>query len=212
MRRNASCLIFIIPLLLVSCKKPETHQVREYTIEQFMNTVSISGSSFSHDEKNILFSSNQTGIYNAYTLPVQGGKAIPLTDSKEDAIFAISYFPDDDRILYRSDKGGNEITHIYLRNEDGTAKDLTPDEKAKANFYGWSFDEKSFYFGSNKRDARFMDLYEMDIKTFTPKMIYRNDQGYELGAISRDKRYFALIRPITTSNSDMYLYDTHTKK
>jgi dipeptidyl aminopeptidase/acylaminoacyl peptidase len=177
-----------------------------------MNTVSIGGSSFSHDEQTILFSSNKTGIYNAYTLPVQGGEPIPLTDSTEDAIFALSFFPHDNRILYSSDKGGNEITHIYLRNEDGTVKDLTPDEKARAGFYGWSFDEKSLFFGSNKRDQRFMDVYEMDIETFIPQMVYQNDEGYELGSISRDKQYFAFIKPITTSNADMYLYDRETKE
>ncbi|UCE40591.1 MAG: S9 family peptidase [Candidatus Aminicenantes bacterium] len=207
MWKKTSCLIFVAFLLFISCQKSETPPIQQYSIEQFMNTVSIGGSSFSPDEKTILFSSNQTGIYNAYTLPVQGGEPTPLTNSTEDAIFALSFFPHDNRILYGSDKGGNEITHIYLRNEDGTVKDLTPDEKAKAGFYGWSFDEKSLFFGSNKRDPRFMDIYEMDIETFTPQMVYQNDEGYELGSISRDKRYFAFIKPITTSNVDMYLYD-----
>jgi len=212
MLKKISCLIFIISLLLVSCQKTEVPQIQQYTIEQFMNTVSIGGSSFSPDEQTILFSSNKTGIYNAYTLPVQGGEPTALTNSTEDAIFALSYFPHDNRILYSSDKGGNEITHIHLRNEDGTVKDLTPDEKAKAGFYGWSFDEKSLFFGSNKRDPRFMDIYEMDIETFTPQMVYQNDEGYELGSISRDKRYFAFVKPITTSNVDMYLYDRETKE
>jgi dipeptidyl aminopeptidase/acylaminoacyl peptidase len=212
MWKKTACLIFIFSVLLVSCQKSETPQIKPYTIEQFMNTHSIGGSSFSPDEQTILFSSNRTGIYNAYTIPVTGGEPIPLTNSTDDAIFAISFFPQDNRILYSSDKGGNEITHIYLRSEDGTAKDLTPDEKARAGFYGWSFDEKSFFFGSNKRDPRFMDIYEMDIATFAPRMVYQNEEGYELGSISRDKRYFAFIKPVTTSNADMYLYDTDTKE
>jgi dipeptidyl aminopeptidase/acylaminoacyl peptidase len=212
MLKKISFVIFIVSFLCVSCQKSETPPIQQYTIEQFMNTVSIFGSSFSPDEKSILFTSNKTGIYNAYTIPVQGGEPTQITDSTEDAIFAISFFPNDNRILYGSDKGGNEITHIYLRNEDGSVKDLTPDEKAKANFYGWSFDEQSFFFGSNKRDPRFMDIYEMDIATFTPRMVYQNDEGYELGSISRDKRYFAFVKPITTSNADMYLFDRETNE
>ena len=46
--------------------------MKRYTIEQFMATISIAGASFSADEKRILFSSNATGIFNAYTLPVEG--------------------------------------------------------------------------------------------------------------------------------------------
>ena len=212
MLKKTTNFIFIVFLLFVSCRKSEIPQIQQYTIDQFMNTVSIFGSSFSHEEQTILFSSNQTGIYNAYTLPVQGGEPTPLTTSTEDAIFALSFFPHDNRILYSSDKGGNEITHIYLRNEDGTVKDLTPGEKARAGFYGWSFDEKSFFFGSNEREPRFMDIYEMDITTFAPQMVYQNDEGYELGAISRDQRYFAFVKPIATSNIDMYLYDNQTKE
>ena len=41
-------------------------------------------------------------------------------------MFALSYFPADERILYSSDEGGNELTHIYVRNTDGSIRDLTP--------------------------------------------------------------------------------------
>jgi dipeptidyl aminopeptidase/acylaminoacyl peptidase len=212
MCRRILGLILIFSIIFFACQKTEYREVPKYTIEQFMNTVSIGGSSFSSDEQAILFSSNKSGIYNAYTLPVTGGEPTQLTHSTDDAIFALSFFPEDNRILFSSDKGGNEITHIYLRNEDGTVQDLTPEEKARSGFYGWSFDEKSFFFGSNKRDARFMDIYEMDIETLTPQMVYQNDMGYELGAISRNKRYFAFVKLITTSNSDMFLYDTQTQE
>ncbi len=212
MIRKTACLMVIFSLIFFACKKTEYREVNQYTIEQFMDTVSIGGSSFSHGEKTILFSSNKTGIYNAFTIPVEGGEPTQLTYSEDDAIFALSFFPEDNRILYSSDKGGNEINHIYLRDEDGTVRDLTPEEKEKASFYSWAFDQKSFFYRSNKRDPRFFDIYEMDIETFTPKMIYQNDAGYELASISRDKKYFALFKAITTNNSDMYLYDRKTKE
>ena len=213
--RFAICVALSVALLLglsVGCKKEEVRPVAQYTIEQFLDTTSISGSSFSHDEKLILFSSNRTGIFNAYTIPVTGGTPTPVTDSKGDSIFAVSFFPADNRILYRSDKGGNEIHHLFVRNEDGSVKELTTGAKERAVFHGWAHDEKSFFYGSNKRDPRFMDIYEMDIVSFRPRLVYRNDAGYELGAISNDKRYFAFVKPITTNNSDLYLYDTQTRK
>lgn len=212
MIKKTACLMVIFSFIFFACEETEIREVNQYTIEQFMNTVSIGGSSFSHGEKSILFSSNKTGIYNAFTIPVEGGEPTQLTYSEDDAIFALSFFPEDNRILYSSDKGGNEIDHVYLRDEDGTVRDLTPEEKGKASFYGWAFDQKSFFYGSNKRDPQFFDIYEMDIETFTPKMIYQNDAGYELASISRDKKYFAFSKPITTNNSDMYLYDRKTKE
>lgn len=190
----------------------ETRTVRHYSIEQFMDTVSIGGSSFSHDESAILFTSNKSGIYNAYRTPVTGGEARQLTFSKKESIFGPSYFPGDNRFLFGSDKGGNEITHIFLRNEDGTEKDLTPGPKAKSIFYGWSYDQKSFFFSSNKRDPKFMDLYEMDIETFTPKMIYENSKGFLVTDISNDKKYIALRKTETDHNSDIYLYNRETNE
>jgi dipeptidyl aminopeptidase/acylaminoacyl peptidase len=206
-------LVALLGLLALNgFQKNEYRSVKQYTIEQFMNTTRILGSALSHDEKTILFSSNKTGIFNAYTIPVTGGEAAPLTDSKDNAIFAISFFPHDNRILYSSDKGGNEINHIYLRSEDGAVRDLTPVDTAKAQFYGWSFDDQSFFYGFNQRDKRFMDVYEMDIATFTPALVYQNDKGLNFGGVSRDKRYFAFSKSITTNNSDLYLYNRESKE
>lgn len=203
---------FIAVLVFFYCQKSDYREVKQYTIEQFMNTVSIGGSSFSTDEETILFSSNKSGIYNAYTISVKGGEQTQITESKNEAIFAISFFPKDKRFLYSSDKGGNEVNHIFVRNQDGTVKDLTPGENARSGFYGWSYDKKSFFYGSNKRNPRFMDVYEMDIETFQSNQVYQNDAGYNLGAISNNKRYLVFTKTVTTNNSEMYLYDVNTKE
>jgi dipeptidyl aminopeptidase/acylaminoacyl peptidase len=205
--------VMLIALCLapsIAAEKGYNPAVKQYTIEQFMNTEAIGGSSFSADQRLILYASNKSGIYNAYTVPVSGGPATQLTSSTGNSIFPVSFFPSDNRILYTSDQGGNEISHIYLRNEDGSTKDLTPDEKARAEFYGWAYDKKSFLYGSNKRNEKFSDLYEMDAATLTATMFYQNDSGYNPGAISNDKRYVAFVKTITTNNSEMYLLDRQT--
>ena len=79
-------------------------------------------------------SSNQSGIWNAYAVPAAGGDPVPLTQSTTNSAFAISYFPADERILFASDEGGNELTHVYVRNPDGSIKNLTPGKKLKAAF------------------------------------------------------------------------------
>ncbi len=137
-------------------------QVKRYTIEQFMDTVRVSGSSFSPDEKSVLFSSNKTGIFNAYTVPTAGGAPKQLTNSTKESTFAVSYLPTDSRVIYTYDRGGNENSHLYVLEADGTERDLTPGEKTKASFLGWSHDRKSFFFSTNERDAKFFDVYELN--------------------------------------------------
>ena len=122
-------------------------------------------------------------------------------------------FPSDGRILYTSDEGGNELSHLFVRNEDGTIKDLTPGTKLNASFAGWSHDDASFFVASNERDQRYFDLYEYATDGYARTLFYRNTEGLQLGPISRDKRYLALVKPRTTNDSDIWLVDRqkHTK-
>ena len=181
--------------------------VRKYTIEQFMATTSISGASFSHDEKNILFSSNESGIFNVYAMPVGGGKPVALTKSTVDSTFAVSYFPGDNRFLYTRDQGGNERNHLFVRELDGSEKDLTPGEQLKAMFFGWSQDRSAFYVLTNERDQKYFDLYRYSAKDYARTMLYKNENGITPTDISRDEKWLALNKTNTTSDSDIFLYN-----
>jgi len=200
----------IITVMMIVLAAGCSQEVERYSIEQFMDTEHVSGGSFSADEKRILFTSDRTGVFNAFSIPVKGGKREQLTESEDNSVFAISYFPNDDRFLYLSDSGGNEIYHIYMNGINGEARDLTPWENARSIFYGWSYDQTRIIFGSNKRDKRFMDVYTMDIESFEPKMMYVNDAGFNFGAVSNDLRYLAFSKSRTSNDSDIYLYDRET--
>ncbi|MGB7924485.1 MAG: S9 family peptidase [Pyrinomonadaceae bacterium] len=192
---------------------PEARTVKQYTIEQFMGTVRIGGSSFSPDEKSILFHNNKSGIFNVYTVPVAGGEAKPLTDSVKESTYSISYFPTDSRFIYTYDRGGNENNHLYVRKADGSELDLTPGEKVKANFLGWSHDRKSFFFSTNERDPRFFDIFEMTVADFKPTLIYKDETGFAIGDISNDKKFIAFRKSGgSPADSDVYLYNTETKE
>ncbi len=172
-----------------------------------MATTSILGASFSADEKRILFSSNASGIFNAYTLPVDGGIPEPLTQSTVDSTFSVCFFPHDDRVLFTRDRGGDENYHLFVRAPDGVETDMTPGDSLKAQFMGWRPDGSAFFVSSNERDPRFFDLYRYDAKTYARTLLYRNEQGFDVGPISRDERWIALNRANTTSDSDIYLFD-----
>ncbi len=181
--------------------------VKKYAIEQFLNTKKYLGGAFSFNEEEILFSSDENGVFNVYSIPVCGGNQTQLTNSTNHSLTILSGFPTDDRFLYASDGLGNELNHIFLRDLDGTVRDLTPWANAKSEFYGWSKDRKSFFFLSNNRDPKFMDLHEMDIETFESKILYQNQDRLSFRAISADKRYLALTKTISANNSELYLYD-----
>jgi dipeptidyl aminopeptidase/acylaminoacyl peptidase len=210
----AAALLVFASLAQTAClratEETAPRQAKQYTVEQFLNTTEMSGSSFSPDEKSILISSNKSGIFNAYTVPVAGGEPQPLTKSTTESTFAISYFPNDKRILYSQDRGGND--HLYLLEADGKERDLTPGEKVKAQFLKWSRDDKAFYYSTNERDERFFDIYKMDIATFQRQLLYQDTTGYDFGDISNDEKFIAFSKSNTTSDSNIYLYNLAAKK
>jgi dipeptidyl aminopeptidase/acylaminoacyl peptidase len=196
-------LAALAPFVFAATARPS----KQYTIEQFINTIAVRDASFSHDEKEILFSSDQTGVRNVYSVPVAGGPARALTTSTTDTTTAVSYFPRDTRFLYTRDQGGNELHHLYVREKDGTERDLTPGTKLKASFAGWSGDKTSFYVATNERDAKYFDIYRYDTATYDRKMIYKNEAGLQPAAISRDGKWIALVKPISTADDDLYVHD-----
>ncbi len=210
---------YIVAGLLFACiyacdqsKTPAPKQVAQYSIEQFYKSTSTSGGTFSNDDKKMLINSNESGIYNVYEIDLQSGQKKPLTTSVKESIFADDYVPGTENFIYDADKGGNENDHLYLQKTDGTVKDLTPGEKEKAAFMNWSRDNKYMYYTSNKRDPRFFDLYKMDIATWTPRLLYKNDKGFDVSAVSDDERYLALVQSITTSSSNIFLVDRKNQK
>lgn len=214
-------LLLLLSLFAAAACNPAKEQPvkpKEYTMTQFMDIVQIAGGAFSPDETKVLISSKETGIFNAYEIDIKTGEKKQLTNSTDNAIQALDYFPNGDRILYASDSGGNEITHLFVQAPDGKSTDLIQDKKAKAQFGGWSYNKKQLYYSSNSRDKRFFDLYRMQVgdgpegKIAPSTVAYKNDQGMDAAAISDDDRYIALVKSISTSNSDMFLLDTQSGK
>lgn len=218
---NQIKLLLIAAIAFASCKSgaensAETdsspREVAQYTIEQFYKSSGIYGGSISTDDKTMLVGSNESGIFNAFEIDLSTGQRTALTNSSDESIWVNDYVPGTRNILFSSDKGGNENDHIFLKTAGGETKDLTPWEKAKSQFFGWSRDNKTGYFASNKRNPQFFDLYKMDTATWTPVMIYQNDNGFEVGGMSSNEKYLALVESLTTSSNNLYLVDNETKK
>lgn len=211
-------LLFALPALVaLSCNTSDSasdspREVTQYSIEQFYKSTQVGGGSLSSDDNKLLVSSNESGIYNAYEIDIATGEKKALTNSTQESIFADAYVPGTYHIIYSSDKGGDENDHLYLQKSDGTVRDLTPGAKEKASFAGWSRDNKFLYYISNKRDPRFFDLYKMDTTTWTPIMVYKNETGFDVSAVSDDEQYLALVQPVTTSSSNVYLLNQKTKE
>jgi dipeptidyl aminopeptidase/acylaminoacyl peptidase len=214
-------LIILLALFATACapkkEQEQPEKPKQYTMTQFMDVVQIADGAFSPDESKILFSSKETGIFNAYEVDIRSGEKKQLTHSTDNATFVEGYFPSGDRILYSADSGGNEITHLFVQTSDGKSTDLIQDKKAKASFGGWSYDKKNLYYTSNARDPKYFDLYKLQVGDkpegkVTTSIAYKNNDGLDISAISDDDRYMALVKSNSTSDGDLFLLDSQSGK
>ena len=130
-----------------------------------------------------------------------------MTTSTKDSTYAISFFPTDNRVLITRDQSGNELNHLYVLAGDGAERDLTPGDKLKAQFAGWTHDGSAFYVASNERDARFFDLYRYDAKTYARTMFFENKNGYLPAGDFLPDDTFGVRMPFHRAAIDSHLID-----
>ena len=133
--------ISTLSLALIGCSEEriaeETPTHETYSAEQFFQTTSYRMGSagpyaFSFINNDLLVSSDQTGVYNAYRLDISNGELKTLTQSSDRGVYVESWFPTDDRFIYQQDGNGDELTHVFVMSPEGDVTDLTPGEGHKA--------------------------------------------------------------------------------
>ena len=208
-KRIFSILMFVI---IVGCNESQKRDITKYKIDAFFDNIAISGGYFSSSEDKLIFSSNESGIYNIYEVNINNGAVSQLTNSKKESFFIRSYVPGSDDFIYSADKGGNEISHLYLQKKEGEIIDLTPGENEKSSFYKWSKDNSILYYLSNKRDSRYFDLLKMSVNDWKSNVVYENKNNMSISSISGNEKFLLLSESITTSENKFFLLELSSGK
>lgn len=188
-------------------EEPVRHDAATFHMTTSFGMASSAGFAFSPEDSRILISSDETGVFNAYAVDPETGERTALTESETNATFAVSYFPNDARVVVTADQGGNELSHLYVRDENGQLYDITPGEETRAQFLGWSPDGTDLWVMTNERDQASMDIYAYDTVSFESQTVFQNDDSLEIGDVSADGRWLALVRNRTSADSDILLLD-----
>jgi dipeptidyl aminopeptidase/acylaminoacyl peptidase len=197
-----------------------------YTADVFFETVTYGlghegGHAFSHDGTRLLVNSDETGVFNAYALDLATGEVEPLSRSETNAVFGVSWFPHDDRVLLTGDVGGNEQNSVFVVEPDGTLHDLSPPGEFEAAgqqsgllFEAWQTDGTAFFLTSTERDPQLADLYRYDAATYEREMVFRNTRELPFPTrgfhVSPDGRWLSLDLHHTRYHFDIYLVDLHS--
>src|SRR6185369_13237261 len=196
-----------LSLMTIPNKRLFMRTPKQYSSAQFMSTARTSGLAFSPDEARILFTSDASGVFNAYEVCVSSRTQRQLTHSSTENIHGVSYFPNDARILISKDPGNRENSVLCVLEPNGREIVLTPGDEVQAIFHRWSINGQSFYISTNEGDKRCYDLYKINVGTFSRELIYRSTEKHYCCAISADERYALFIKSARKGDSDIFLYN-----
>jgi dipeptidyl aminopeptidase/acylaminoacyl peptidase len=204
---------FIFLLFLISISQSLSGTVpKKYPYRDFLYTPTFKGGDIAFDSSQAVLSSDQSGVFNIFTVPATGGKLTQLTDSKVDGYNAESFFPKDYRILFSHDEGGNEIFHQYVLEMNRRIVPLQKDKNERSILLNWSQDGSGYYYLSNLRDPAQEDLMKMDATTYRSSLIWENPGFKMILAVSPDERYIALNENVGIDGEHLSVYDLKEKK
>lgn len=148
----------------------------KYSVEDFMETPNESSFQYSPNGSYLSYMKiDSSGKNHLYTKNTLNGSVTKVLEEKEQLIKGYSWI-NDSRILYAMDKNGDEKTHIYAVNLDGTNNvDLTPYEGVTAGILN-ALPEQDDYIivMMNKDNPSYFEPYKINVNTGTFEKLYTN--------------------------------------
>jgi dipeptidyl aminopeptidase/acylaminoacyl peptidase len=141
----------------------------------------VVGVSLSPDGRQMSYLAPFDGVLNVWVAPDNDlAKKRVVTQDKKRGVRNHSWAYTSRHILYLQDKDGDENWHIYAVDlNSGESRDLTPFPNVQAQIEKGNKDRPlELVIGLNQRDARFHDLFLLNIASGEMKMIEENKEGY----------------------------------
>ncbi|MEG2033460.1 MAG: S9 family peptidase, partial [Janthinobacterium sp.] len=176
---------YALPVLLFASVLPAHAQapVNETPLierAKIFGNPSKSGGRISPDGKWLSWIAPRDGVLNVWVAPSSDlAQARSLTEEKVRPIRSSFWSPDSTTLLYIQDKGGDENFLLYGVNvATGKQINYTPFEKTRVRVIQISSKVKDrILIGINNRDARWHDVYSLDLASGKLTLVQQND-GY----------------------------------
>ena len=141
--------------------------------------------SVSPDGKTIVFTAPVDGVMNLWIAPSDDvAAAKPVTQEKRRPITNYVWAQNGAYVLYFQDQNGNENYHLYaVELSTFTTRDLTPYKSVRAELFAKSYAHPDeILVGLNNRDARWHDVWRINIVSGETSLVLQNDGFGEIVA------------------------------
>lgn len=160
----------------------------------------------SPDGKTISWIAPLDGVLNVWVAPADAlDKARSVTSDKARGIRGYFWTYHPNTLLYLRDSGGDEDFHLHAVDvASGKSRDLTPFENTTAQVVAVSHKHPdSVLVAMNDRDAKWHDLYRVDLDSGERTLVQKNDEQLGSYLVDGDYRLRMATRPRPDGGSDL---------
>lgn len=203
----AVCVVFAVPAF-AQAPKPAVHAPKApVPLAEYFKIVFTRGASFSHDEKQVAYLSNEGGRQDVWAETIATKERKQLTHVKG-FVESFKFSPTEDRLAVTADVGGDELMALYLTDSKGAepvALFADDPKGTRCDFVDWAQDGKTFLYVNSRRDPKYQDLYEYDLKTKKSALLWEASGALAFGLTSRDHKQFVLVETLNDANTNVWL-------
>ena len=183
----------------------------KYSFDQFLNVRSAYAPTVDAGGDRLYFIADISGAPQLWSLPLDRAEAWPEPVAVEfDRVQWAHPAPKSRRVVVGADVGGNERTQLYLLDGHGSMpRRLTEAAEAIHTFGGWHPGGRTLAFSSNERDARYFDVYTLDVET-GGRRLFRGDGTYYAGPFAPDGRALVVQQVDAPSDQTLHVLDLGT--
>jgi len=181
-----------------------------YSLRQYMAIKRANDPSFSFDAGRIAFASNASGDWQLWVTPAFRWQ--PRQVGHFSGGVTGRWSPRDSTLLGMADRNVDQKYQLYRIDSDrGDTTLLTREPDASHRLGGWMPDGRSIFYTSNARDARYFDVYVMDITSRHAERLTELPALLRAMAPAHDGRCIAAEELRSNADNDIRIVDVQAK-
>jgi dipeptidyl aminopeptidase/acylaminoacyl peptidase len=187
---------------------PEIPAELRQRLNQYLNVRGAGVADIAADGKSVLIGTRFAETSQIHLVAAPMGARRQLTFADEPASSATFFPGDTSKILFASDRGGDEKQQLFvLDRASGTSIRITDGESVNRS-YTWSRDGKLLALMTNKRNGKDFDVWVMDgADRATARMVVEAKGYFFPVAFSRDNKKLLVGEYVSITKSHLHLVD-----
>jgi len=150
-----------------------------------------------------------SGLPQVWVMDADGGNAQQLS-THEEKVATLRRAPNDDRLIWGIDAGGDERQQLWLLEPGGTPRALTAAPEVIHDLGGFSPDGGRIAYAANARDERYFDIHLMDLATGAVSTLVQGEGILTVPSWSSDGSKLTVIHDLSGGDQRLHVLDVAT--